>query len=364
VLDGPSDAPASVIVKQVAFDHDVHARGLFYNEWAGLAFLGEVAGDAVAPPRLWGGEPGAGVLVMEDLDVGVSLHAVLLGDDPDAADAGLLGLAAALGRLGAHTWGREAEYDRVRDALGPRLPAGRRDPAQLPAAFAGLFADAGLEPQPGAAAEVAALAGMLATGSPFRAYSRGDRAWTTCVGTGRARPFDFEGGTIATRCSTACTGTCFPTCWCVGQLADRRVARMEQAYARSWRRAVRGADDDAFALPWYTCATGCSLPVRGLLGKLLQADETGARPLRQRRLTLGGVRAAGGAAGAPKRWAPRWRRWQRGCAVWARGVAGVSGAKRKDLPLSKTLDRFRATHKEAQFGHYPGSCRHMDDHRR
>jgi hypothetical protein len=35
VLDGASGAPASVVVKQVAFDHDVHARALFCNEWPG-----------------------------------------------------------------------------------------------------------------------------------------------------------------------------------------------------------------------------------------------------------------------------------------------------------------------------------------
>jgi hypothetical protein len=83
VLDAPSGAPASVVIKQVAdeerrafdpgaADHGSPARR-FFNEWAGTEFLSRVL---LAPqsPRFYGGDGRLGLIVLEDVGKGVSVQ--------------------------------------------------------------------------------------------------------------------------------------------------------------------------------------------------------------------------------------------------------------------------------------------------
>ena len=99
VLDGPSAAPPSVILKQVNLDSgqmfkvdslDQSAQA-FLNQYASLTFLTRLADEGHQPiaPRLYGTDSTAGLLVMEDLGQGESLVEPLLGDDRAAADAAL-----------------------------------------------------------------------------------------------------------------------------------------------------------------------------------------------------------------------------------------------------------------------------------
>jgi len=128
VLQGPQEIGKSVIVKQVRDTrrYDPQAVGypspawLMFNEWAGLQFLGQVAPNELLCPRLYAGDRNKGLIVLEDVRNSVSLGKLLLGDNAFAAEEALTKLAGALGRLQALTIGKRQEFDRLRDALGPR----------------------------------------------------------------------------------------------------------------------------------------------------------------------------------------------------------------------------------------------------
>src|SRR5215475_8950973 len=128
VIEGPQYAPKSVIVKQaVAVGREVYNPDLpegpawrLFNEWAGLRFLTETSGGALPTPRFYAGDRDHGLLALEDLGVSKGLDHTLLGAEPDYAEAMLVAFAATLGRMHALTIGKQAEFDRIRDGLGPR----------------------------------------------------------------------------------------------------------------------------------------------------------------------------------------------------------------------------------------------------
>src|SRR5262245_53258595 len=100
ILEGPADAPSSVVVKRPPPDqpYDPAATdfpspaSLFFNHWAGLDFLGQVAADQPLAPRCYAGDRAAGVVVMEDLGQGQGIDDLLLGDDLAAAATALIEL--------------------------------------------------------------------------------------------------------------------------------------------------------------------------------------------------------------------------------------------------------------------------------
>ncbi len=106
LLEGPPDAPTSVIVKRAAVGddqpYDPNATAFpapawrLFNDWAGLQFLALVAPSDPLAPRLYGGVRYAGLIVLEDLGTGEPLAEVLLGGDAKAAEQGLVDLAALL----------------------------------------------------------------------------------------------------------------------------------------------------------------------------------------------------------------------------------------------------------------------------
>jgi hypothetical protein len=124
VLEGPPGAPQSVIVKQaIAVGREVYDQDRpdgpawrLFNEWAGLQFLTESCGDASPSPQFYAGDRDSGFLVLEDLGTCKRLDQVLLGDDPSSAEATLVAFAATLGRMHAHTLGKQAEYERIRSS--------------------------------------------------------------------------------------------------------------------------------------------------------------------------------------------------------------------------------------------------------
>lgn len=107
-------APSSVIVKCIRDD-----PALGFSEWASLAFLSSLPGAEGLPPRFLGGDAGARFFLMEDLGGSVSLDTLLRGRDPKTVRGALRRMAVAMGRLCAHTLGREEGYQAIRG----RLPA-------------------------------------------------------------------------------------------------------------------------------------------------------------------------------------------------------------------------------------------------
>jgi hypothetical protein len=93
----------------------------FDAELAALEFLNGMA-PAVAP-RLFGADPGARILVMEDLGLDASLAHSLLARDSGRAEADLVAYARALGRMHAWSFGRSDEFAEIRTRHGSSAPA-------------------------------------------------------------------------------------------------------------------------------------------------------------------------------------------------------------------------------------------------
>jgi hypothetical protein len=140
VLDGPAEAPATVILKRVNWPdpwdwedvrplggHHGHATPAWrlIGEWAGTQFLDGIAHDPPLGPRFYGGDREEGFVVLEDIGTGERLLNLLHGDDPARAETALLGYAVALGSLHGLTVGREADYDRLWSFLADRSTRNR-----------------------------------------------------------------------------------------------------------------------------------------------------------------------------------------------------------------------------------------------
>ncbi len=268
VTTAPAGTPASVIVKASvgtgdnAYDPDKDALGgtawRFFNEWAGTRFLNERAvGDAPLYARLLGGDADAGLFVLEDLGNGLSLADVLQGDDPEQARAALFAYAAALGRLHARTFGGEADWRRVRSAVGGQETIREREGVRWMRENAEPFvkhcAALGVPLASGFEDEVAAVRQTFdASNGPFDAFAPCD----TCPDNnrieegGRLRFFDFEfAGFRHALLDAAYLHLPFPTCWCVNRLPQGLPDELEAVYRQELAPACpEAADDDTFFL--------------------------------------------------------------------------------------------------------------------
>jgi hypothetical protein len=99
----------------------------FGAELAALEFLNGM--ETAVAPRLFGADPGAGILVMEDLGPDASLAHSLLARDRGRAEADLDAYARALGSMHAWSSGRSDEFAGIRGV-------GNDDDAAAPAGLA------------------------------------------------------------------------------------------------------------------------------------------------------------------------------------------------------------------------------------
>ncbi|MEQ4206180.1 hypothetical protein [Actinopolymorpha sp. B9G3] len=108
--DPPPGRPCTVIVKKSNTPEGVEM------EWAGLAFLAELAATQTLVPQLLAGDAAKRLIVMTDL---ADHHTQLIGDllfsdDCDRAEEVLNAAQAALGRLNAAGIAQQHRYDQVR----------------------------------------------------------------------------------------------------------------------------------------------------------------------------------------------------------------------------------------------------------
>jgi hypothetical protein len=252
VLAGPSAAPASVIVKQSAsqaFDPTSanDAYWLFFNDWASLQFLSQIAVAQPLVPALYGGDRQSGLFVMEDIQQGTRLDHLLLGNDPDAAEAGLLAYAETHGRLHALTISRQAEYLRIRERLGPAESADSYYSYHwLAVALQEIAALLDVPVQPGAAEELEHLRAALVAPGPFLTLVQSDAAPDNFLWDGAAwRLIDFEGARYThALLEGACCRMPFPTCWCVYRLPAALIERMEAIYRAELSKGCPAAADE------------------------------------------------------------------------------------------------------------------------
>jgi ankyrin repeat protein len=308
VVAAPSGAPSTVMVKRrrpTDYDPENHTsfatRGLF-RDWSGLQFLTEVGADLVGSPRFYGGDRAAGFVVMEDLGTPKGLDHYLLEGTAEEAARGLLLLATTLGRMHAATAGREADYRRIRDALGPG------DGPETRAEEANDVRNAGRELLKHCAAlDVAAPAGVeqavetiaasTADPGPFLAYTHGDpcpdnNAVNLSEDGPRGDTFrliDFEIGGYRHALRDGVYGRIrFPTCWCVRDLPEAVIDRMEAAYRAELVKGCPAAADDAAYLRAVaeSCGAWVLSTVRWLFSRTLEYDPVwGVATYRQRILT-------------------------------------------------------------------------------
>jgi hypothetical protein len=305
VREAPSSAPASVIIKQARIwegqSYDPDSTDLrapsahLFNDWAALQFLSQVAGDARIAPQFYGGDRAAGLFVLEDLGMGISPDQVLLGSDPVAAEATLIELAGALGRMHAATIGRQAEFDRLRDALGPR-PAEAQAYGWLVDGLQTTAAALDVPLRPGATDDLAVVIDVLADPGPFLAYTHGDPCPDNWLHTGgRLRLFDFEIGAFRHALTDGVYGRIhFPTCWCVNRIPAAISLRMQAVYRDELARACpAAADDDQYQRAIIEACAYWVLQLCarrwGIIDMLAEDREWGIATVRQRVLLRFGI---------------------------------------------------------------------------
>lgn len=253
---GPPSAPASVVLKcprdAAAYDPDAPGDLAWsvLNEWAGLEFLRMIDEGKPIEPALYGGDHASGLLVMEDFGAHGRLDQLLLGDDPRAAEEGLVAYARALGRLHARTVGKGEDYARLRDRLGP--PQARNSHYSydwVAPTFEEPARSLGLAPSPAALADAERAAAAMRDPGPLLAYSHGDSCPDNCILVdGAMRLFDFQWSRFGHALLDASTARLhFGMCWCVNRLPAHIPPRMEAAYrAELVEGCPEAADDGLF----------------------------------------------------------------------------------------------------------------------
>jgi hypothetical protein len=298
VLEGPRGAPKSVIVKQVvAVEREVYnpdspdgPAWRLFNEWAGLRFLTEISGGASPTPRFYAGDRDHGLLALEDLGASKGLDHALLGDDPAYAEAMLVSFAATLGRMHALTIGKQAEFERIRDGLGPRRSNAPDDGGKRLATLLRNMAQVvGVEPALGIDEELRIVGKNLAEPGPFLAYLHHDPCPDNCLITNSGvKLIDFEFGGYGHALGDGIYGRIhFPTCWCVNRLPEYIPQKMEAAYRTELIKGCPGSpevvDDELFYRAVVEACAGCVINSHNAL-TLLEDHRWGISTMRQRAL--------------------------------------------------------------------------------
>ncbi|MEV4559202.1 hypothetical protein AB0K51_19745 [Kitasatospora sp. NPDC049285] len=273
----------TVVVK--AYTGGPEALRCFTAEAAGLTL-------GLAGPPLLAADLDVPLLVLGDLGTAPSLADVLLGDDPRAAEAGLLAWARGLGRLAARSIDRQAELAALWRRFDVGMPSWADDPwiPRNAAALPGVLTAAGIAAPAGLAAELARIG--PAGGEEYPAFSPGDTCPDNNLLTADGlRLLDFEASCYQSVFLTAAYCRMpFSTCWCVLALPDGLARRVEEAYRAEvvavypalaadaeWEAGMR----DAVAV-WTVDATVRMLPHAGE-DRLLHATR---RPVPTRRQLL------------------------------------------------------------------------------
>jgi hypothetical protein len=225
-------------------------RMLLRAERAGLELLATMPGNPA--PTLLGVDDAADLLVMEDLPPGPSLADLLLGDDREAADDGVVELARTLARVHGWSVDREPEYQGIRARVGlpvgapqrwTTIAAGGLDALQAAARAVGVQVPAAFE------GECLDLVGTLTATGWWRGYVHGDPCPdNTLVAGGRLRLLDYEHANYSSVLLDASYVVApFPTCWCFGRLPAELSARASAIYRTELAASVpQAGDDDAW----------------------------------------------------------------------------------------------------------------------
>jgi len=281
------DLPETLIVKKVVADHynpdDATAwdTARFFRDWAGAAFLSQVAGAVGHGPRFYGGDRAMGFILLEDMGVyHGSLVGPLLSDDDVLATAALHSFAERLGQMHADTFGKAADYYALVTTLNPSLAATMQNTDEFPERIAkvlALLAPLGIEASAAAQAELQQLAAVVADPGPFTVYRHGDPCPDNFFWQGTTlRLLDFEFGHMGHGLTDLAYGRMyFPSCWCCNRVPIALVRRMETDYRTAFAHAYPAILDDTIFGRAMTaaCAIWVIDSLNWLLASALEADQ-------------------------------------------------------------------------------------------
>ncbi|MFE2410139.1 hypothetical protein ACFXDE_17560 [Kitasatospora sp. NPDC059408] len=236
VLRCRTAAGGSVVVK--AFKGGDGAVRCFAREAAALSL-------GLGGPQLLAVDPIVPLVVMADLGTAPTLADVLLGDDPKAAEGSLLAWARGLGRLGAGSVHRQAEFERLvaesTTVLAPEEPWIRQSVTKLLLRLE----ETGIAVPSELAGELARIG--TAGGEEYPAFTPGD----TCPDNNLLTPdglrlIDFEAACYQSVFLTAAYCRMpFSTCWCVFRLPPGQTEAIEEAYRTEIVAAYPALAEDA-----------------------------------------------------------------------------------------------------------------------
>ncbi|HEY4387374.1 MAG TPA: phosphotransferase [Ktedonobacteraceae bacterium] len=251
LLEKPVDAPQHVIVKAMPMTEGISEASntapensfqLFFNDWAGLQFLSEIAPHPALAPRFYAGNKAHGLIVMEDLGTGNGLHHLLLADNPEAAEEATVQYAATVGKMHAATIGKQEAFAHIRQELGPvDIP----DYTWISSALWEAIHTLNVAPAAGIEDELKQLTSIMENPGPFSAYTHGDPCPDNIfIGTS-GKLFDFEFGAYRHALIEGVYARMpFPTCWCVSRLPAHIIHRMETSYRMELAKSCPAAHDD------------------------------------------------------------------------------------------------------------------------
>jgi len=273
---GPADIQ-TVVVKQAALhDGQVLDRTStsgpawrLFNDWAGLEFLSECFADVddIPVPRFLAGDPDHGLIVMTDLGEGKGLDPLLLTGTAVDAEECLTALFQTVGRVHAVTCGKQARYNEIRDALGPRksdLLSGHIDwhREHPPKGLAYLGVDIG----DNFFAELEEAITEFRGDGPFRVYCHHDPCPDNILWIDkRVYLLDFEFSSMGNAAiDMRYPRAIWPTCWCSARTPAEVVERVETVYRAE---LVKGCPEAADDVRFYRQLTaGCADAALSTLG--------------------------------------------------------------------------------------------------
>ncbi len=294
LVDGPPEAPGSVIVKCAARPYGATAAGAVdgnvWQDWAGMQLIALANSGDPLTPRCYGGQV-SGVIVLEDLGDTSSLRDVMAGADSQCAEESLVSYLVSLGKLHACTHGHCAQFQEIRASLGSYDPERDWYPrryAQLSQHFYDMVHHAQITAAPGVEGDLTTVVETLRAPGPFFTYIHGDPTPSNCLLV-KAGPrlIDFEYAAYGHALLDGVQARmCFPSGPFVNRIPERIAQRAEAAYrAELARCCAAAADDMLFAR---AVAVACAYWAIGFLSwlpfaEVLVADrQWGSATVRQR----------------------------------------------------------------------------------
>ena len=247
--------PASFIVKHTLANSTApyQAEYNLLTDWASCLFLRTIPGPYVWAPLCYGGDLTQRIIVLEDLGTGTGPNTteLLMGDDPQAAEQGLVEHSRLLGSLHANTSGTVNVYRNIRQLLGAepkeddlfaepwsnarRQPLQQNEISQAIDRYCDVLKMMGIVSRQCLKDEIAQVATSVESDpGPYLAYCRGDQNmagdYLRCGN--QLRLFDFDSGGFRHALLEGMPGRM--TWGCMLRIPAQVVEQMDKEYRNVW----------------------------------------------------------------------------------------------------------------------------------